>query len=160
MPYTCKIASLAEMHRRWDDELALHPGELNWSVWKDEAIARFLSGRSVPYYGLLDGAVICEATAVPDPAFAPADGLRAVELCAFRTVAAYRGQGYFSALMAFLLRDLKEKGFGRAIVGVEPQETRNRAIYRHWGFTDPAGRSTETYPDGTVIEVEFWAKVL
>ena len=46
----------------------------------------------------------------------------------------------------------------RAVVGAEPEEKRNREIYRHWGFTEDAGTGTETYPDGTVIQFEILGK--
>ena len=162
--YVCKIASLEEMNRKWDDEISRHPGEINWIVWKDEAIKGFRSGRSVPYYGILDGIVICEATAELFPAIPQAGeggkAERCAELCAFRTIKACRGKGYFSKLMDFMLKDLKQKGFSRAMVGVEPDEIHNKAIYHHWGFTEYIHTGTETYPDGTVISVEFYGKQL
>ena len=83
-----------------------------------------------------------------------------MELCAFRTVKPYRGQGWFSKLMDFMLKDLKQKGYTKAVVGVEPDETRNKAIYHHWGFTEYIHTGTETYPDGTIISVEFYGKQL
>ena len=162
--YTCKIASPEEMNRKWDYEISQHPGEKNWIVWKDEAIKGLRAGSSVPYYGILDGTVICEATAVPFSGIPEGnEGKKAehsVELCAFRTIREYRGKGYFSKLMGFMLKDLKQKGFARAVVGVEPDEILNREIYRHWGFTERLHTGTETYPDGTVISVEFYGKQL
>ena len=160
--YACRIASLEDMNRKWDYEIRQHPGNGNWTVWKEEAIEGFRAGRSIPYYGVLEGTIICEATAVlyPDlPDGGETDG-RTVELCAFRTIKGYRGKGYFSVLMRFMLEDLKLKGYTKAVVGVEPREKRNREIYRHWGFTEPVCTGTETYPDGTVIDVEFYGRRL
>ena len=162
--YACKIASLEEMNRKWDYEISQHPGEKNWTVWKDEAIEGFRTGLSLPYYGVLDETVICEATAVLLPGIE--QGIKEekeekiIELCAFRTIKAYRGRGYFSKLMDFMLKDLKRRGFAKAVVGVEPEELINKEIYRHWGFTEPIRTGTETYPDGTVINVEFYGKQL
>jgi hypothetical protein len=94
--YICRIASPEEMNRKWDYEIALHPGEENWVVWKGEAIESARTGRSIPYYGILDGTVICEATAIPDPDIPLTGGEtlagRTVELCAFRTNKEYRGK--------------------------------------------------------------------
>ncbi len=162
--YVCRIASLEEMDRKWDYEINRHPGEKNWIVWRDEAIKSFRTGRSFPYYGILDGTVICEATAVPQSGILR-DGEEgkaeaSAELCAFRTIKPYRGKGYFSKLMDFMLKDLKRRGFARAIVGVEPDEALNHRIYHHWGFTEYIRTGTETYPDGTVISVEFYARRL
>ena len=160
--YICKIASSEEMEQKWDYEIALHSEKENWIVWKDEAIEGARAGRSIPYYGILDGTVICEATAELNPGFGQACGKpdRTVELCAFRTNKEYRGKGYFSKLIAFLQEDLKQKGYKQAVVGVEPEEKHNREIYRHWGFTEDVATGTETYPDGTVIQIEFLGKAL
>ncbi len=161
--YVCKIASPEEMNQKWDYEIRLHPGTENWIVWKGEAIEGFLSGRSVPYYGILDGTVICEATAVLCPDIPQVDRTtesHVIELCAFRTIKEYRGKGYFSKLMDFMLKDLKQKGYTKAVVGVEPEEKLNREIYRHWGFTERISTGTETYPDGTVINAEFYGRQL
>ena len=160
--YICKTASPEEMEQKWDDEIARHPGECNWIVWKGEAMENAREGRSIPYYGILDGTIICEATAVLNPDIGQDDqeNDRSVELCAFRTNKEYRGKGYFSKLMDFLLKDLKQRGYKQAIVGVEPDEKLNREIYRHWGFTEHVSSGTETYPDGTVIEIDFFGKPL
>ncbi len=160
--YLCKIASMEEMEQKWDYEISLHSEKDNWIAWKSEAIGSALAGRSIPYYGILDGTVICEVTAVLNPDFGQACRKpdHTVELCAFRTNKEYRGKGYFSKLMAFLQEDLKQKGYRRAVVGVEPEEKRNREIYRHWGFTEDAGTGTETYPDGTVIQFMILGKQL
>ena len=162
MNYTCRIASPEEMEQKWDYEIALHSEKANWIAWKGEAIESARAGRSIPYYGFRDGTAICEATAVLNPEIGQADrktnGI--VELCAFRTNQEYRGKGYFSKLMDFLQNDLKQRGYTEAIVGVEPRERLNREIYHHWGFTEHVFSGTETYPDGTVIEVDFFGKKL
>ena len=160
--YVCRIATMEEMEQKWNYEIAQHSEKENWIAWKAEAIESARTGRSIPYYGTLDGTVICEATAVLNPDFGQACGKpdHTVELCAFRTNKEYRGKGYFSKLIVFLQEDLKQRGYTRAVVGVEPEEKRNREIYRHWGFTEEAGTGTETYPDGTVIAIEFFGKRL
>ncbi len=162
--YVCRIATEEEMNRKWDYEIGLHADQTNWKAWKEEAIESARAGKSIPYYGILDGTVICEATANLDPDFRHADREktteRAVELCAFRTNQEYRGKGYFSKLMDFMQNDLMQRGYSQAVVGVEPDEKRNREIYHHWGFTEYIGSATETYPDGTVIDVVFFGKQL
>ena len=79
-------------------------------------------------------------------------------LCAFRTVKEYQGKGYFSDLLRFMLDDLKQKGFTKAVLGVEPDDGKNKAMYTHWGFTEFIKSATEQYPDGTVIEVEYYGR--
>lgn len=59
-----------------------------------------------------------------------------------------------------MLDDLREKGFTRATLGVEPAEEINKKIYAHYGFTEYVKRAEETYLDGTVIAVDYFAKRL
>lgn len=63
----------------------------------------------------------------------------------------YRGKGYFSKLFKYMINDLKEKGYAKAIVGVKPKELINKEIYNHYGFTEYIKTSSELYPDGTKI---------
>ena len=162
--FVCKIASLEEVYRKWDGEIRQHPREENWIIWKEEAIRNYRTGKSIPYYGLLDDEIICEATAVIDlNAMQNGEGMmddQTVYLCAFRTVKQYQGKGHFSKLMRFMLDDLRQKGYTKAILGVEPNEETNKAIYRNWGFTESIKSATEQYPDGTIIDVEYYGKCL
>lgn len=162
--FVCKIASLEEFTRKWAIEIQRHPGDNNWRVWRIEALHRFLTGRSVPYYGFLDGTAVCEATALLDPATVQ-NGAGMMEehtvyLCAFRTEEPFRGKGYFSRLLTFLQDDLKRKGYTKAVLGVEPGAADNKAMYQHWGFTELIKTATETDPDGAVTTVEYYGKRL
>ena len=77
---------------------------------------------------------------------------------AFRTNEPFIGQGYFSRLFAFMLEDLRGRGYRRFTVGVESGDEKNRAIYAHYGFTEYIRTEAEQYPDGAVIHVEYYAK--
>lgn len=162
--YICKIASLEEINQKWDYEIKHHPGNDNWNIWKTEAINNFQSGKSIPYYGILDGTIICEATALIHPDVIQ-NSERMIDkhtayLCAFRTIKEYRGKGYFSRLLRFMLNDLKQKGYTKAVLGVESDEEKNKAMYANWGFTEFIKSASEQYPDGTVIVVEYYKKEL
>ncbi len=159
----CKIASLDEMERKWRYEIDRHAsGRENWIIWREEALENARNGKAIPYYGILDGSVICEATAVIHPETAQnSEGLIDQEtayLCAFRTNEPFRGKGYFSRLFAFLLNDLRSRGYRYVTLGVETGDTKNKEIYRHYGFTRYIRTATEEYPDGTVIRVEYYAR--
>jgi GNAT superfamily N-acetyltransferase len=162
--YICKPASENEMHEKWNYEIAMHPGESNWNIWKDSAIRRVKNGQSITYYGILDGKIISEATALLDPKEVQnSEGLvdeKTVYLSAFRTNKEYRGKGYFSKLFRFLLSDLASRGYKRVTLGVEPHETENMQIYFHYGFTDFIKLARETYPDGETIDVIYYGKDL
>ena len=38
--YVCKLSSENEMQEKWDYEIAIHPDESNWKIWKASAINR------------------------------------------------------------------------------------------------------------------------
>ncbi len=163
--YICKIPSMEEMNIKWDYEIE-HSGEDrdNWIIWKQKNTENFRNGYIIPYYGILDGFIICEATAIINQTAAQnSDGLVGNEtayLSAFRTVPKFQGRGYFSILFRYMVSDLKKKGYTKLTLGVEPCEEKNRQIYNHYGFTEYIKTGTETYPDGTVIDVDYYAKYI
>ena len=136
----------------------------NWIVWKKRSIENYERGYTIPYYGILEGNIICEATAMVHPKVVQnSDGLvggHTVYLSAFRTIDKFQGKGYFSKLFHFMMDDLQQKGFTKATLGVEPDEEKNKEIYAHYGFTEYIKSAKEYYPDGTVIDVEYYGKTL
>ena len=165
MAYMCKIASMEEMERKWNAEILRNIDEKdNWVAWKAEAMENEINHCSITCYGILDDQIICEATAIILPGKPQNDeGLvddQTAYLCAFRTMEEYRGQGFFSKLLNFLFENLRSRGFKRATVGVEVGDETNLQIYRHFGFVHYVKQGRETYPDGTEIDVRYYAKTL
>ena len=123
-----------------------------------------IQGKSLPYYGVLDGQIISEGTAILDGSIAQnSAGLvdtKTAYLSAFHTIPEYQGKGYFSKLFLYMLEDLKNRGYEKVTLGVELQETENKAIYFHFGFTEHIKNGVEAYPDGTKIDVEYYGKNL
>lgn len=163
--YICKIATVDEMNSKWNYEIdhATNDKE-NWAIWKKENIERFQKGFIIPYYGVLDGKIICECTAAINPSVVQ-NALNLVDektayLTAFRTLPEYQGRGYFSKLFKFMIEDLKNKGYERVTLGVEPEEIKNKEIYFKYGFNEHIKDSKEVYPDGTEINVEYYGKKL
>ena len=139
--YLCKIASLEEMNRKWDYEIEHNINDArNWIIWKSHFLENFKNDYIIPYYGILDGNIICEATAMLNSEVVQnSEGLvgnGVVYLSAFRTIEEYQGKGYFSKLMKFMLNDLKQRGIVRVTLGVEPAEETNKKIYAHYGFNE------------------------
>lgn len=163
--YICKIATLDEMNIKWDYEIAKATGDKdNWIVWKKSNIERFKKGIIIPYYGILNGEIICECTALlSDSIVRNPKGLvgdKTVYLSAFRTNEEYQGRGYFSKLFKYMISDLKSRGYEKVTLGVEPTELKNKMIYNKYGFTEHIKDGKEEYPDGTVIEVEYYGKYI
>ena len=163
--FVCKVASIQEMDEKWDYEIA-HSGEdkENWITWKEQHMEYYRKGYSLPYYGIPDGQIICEATAMLHPSVVQnSKGLvdnRTVYLGAFRTVVGFQGKGYFSKLFRYMLDDLGRRGYTKATLGVEPWDETNKRIYAHYGFTEFIKSGKEQYPDGTEIEVEYYGSAI
>lgn len=157
--YICKMAAIDEMEVKWNYEIKKHKNR-NWKIWKHESISRVKNGQSIVYYGVLNGEIICEATAMFDKSIVQnCEGLvddKTVYLCAFRTVEKHQGKGYFSRLFQFMIDDLKRRGYKKVTLGVEPMEIDNLKIYQHLGFDTFIKSAQEIYPDGTVIDVDYY----
>lgn len=157
--YICKIATIDEMEQKWNYEIKKNKGP-NWKIWKAQAIERVENGQSIAYYGILNGKIICETTALLDKSIVQnSENLvddKTVYLCAFRTIDKYQGRGYFSRLFRFMISDLKSRGYEKVTLGVEPDETDNLKIYKYLGFNEFIKSAKETYPDGTVIDVDYY----
>ncbi len=163
--FICKIASPQEMKIKWEYEIAQRGTDKeNWIVWMKQSLENYNLGYTFPYYGILEGIIICEATAMVHPKVVQnSTGLvdsRTVYLSAFRTISQFQGKGYFSKLFRFMIEDLRQKGFTKATLGVEPADEKNKEIYTHYGFTEYIKSGKEYYPDGTVIDVEYYGKTI
>lgn len=138
--YECKLGTLEDMNTKWDYEINAHPGDISWIEYKKKFIESFNKGNRISYYGFLDGKIICEVTAIINK-----DEMTNLEdivddktayLCAFRTIKEYENKGYFGKLYRYMENDLKEKGYNKLILGVEPSEVRNMQIYFKLGYTN------------------------
>ena len=163
--YKCKIATIEEMNKKWDYEIEnAKEDKENLKIWKERHIERFQKKIAIPYYGLLDGNIICECTASLDASIVENNkkliNKETAYLSAFRTIEQYQGQGYFSILFQYMIKDLKHRGYKYATLGVEPTELKNKAIYQKYGFTEHLEDSKEIYPDGTIVKVEYYRKKL
>ncbi|HAB66740.1 MAG TPA: N-acetyltransferase [Firmicutes bacterium] len=161
--YVCKIATIEEMNKKWDYEIdKAVDDKSNWIIWKKENIERFKNNQIIPYYGLLNGKIICECTAALSPSIVQnSDNLvdeNIAYLTAFRTIPEYQGKGYFSRLFKFMINDLQARGYKKVTLGVEPEETKNKNIYFNYGFNEHIKDAKEVYPDGTEIDVEYYGK--
>ena len=162
--FTCKIAPLSDIEKRWDTLIKNHPDNPNWSIWKNDTIINNQNNSRISYYGYLDGEIISEATAIISPldtAISNSEKLISKDmayLTAFRTDSKYQNKGYFSKLYKFMEEDLKNRGFTKLSLGVEPQEVKNMMIYFKYGFTNYIKTATETYPTGKTITVNYYYK--
>ena len=135
-------ATLEDLNRVWDYQIAQNPDEPRNQRWRDSYISRNVQNRAATYVVAADGEPVGEVTldyyaeACGNPDIRPklADGKATAYVTALRIRSAYEGQGYISALMRCMEDGARERGFSRLVIGVEAAETRNLAIYLHWGY--------------------------
>lgn len=84
------------------------------------------------------------------------EGQRAY-LYAFRIDKKYQGKGYGRYLLAYVLNDLKAKGYTEFTVGVEDDNARAIHIYKSFGFNDVIARKNEEY-QGDRYEYNLYLK--
>lgn len=161
--FQCRIASFLEINNHWNDMIEKHERDQeNWIAWKEQTLENYSQGHCLIYYGFLDGVVVCEATAHIHPhGVQNSKDLvdeKSAYLCAFRTTLNYQRKGYFSVLFKFMIDDLRQRGFSQFTLGVESIEIKNKQIYEHYGFTTFIKSAQERYPDGTIIDVEYYKK--
>ena len=64
------------------------------------------------------------------------DGKNIANMSTFRIEKEYEGKGHISKLVKLAERYAKQKGYKFLSIGCEAQESRNLAIYLHFGFTN------------------------
>ena len=135
-------ATIDDLERVWDYNMAMNPDEPRMQRWKDSYITRNVQGRASTYVALIDGEPVGEVTldyfaeAYGNPEIRKylADGSKTGYLTALRIRKEFEGKGYVSGLMKFVEQDAVRQGFSALTIGVEAAETRNLAMYLHWGY--------------------------
>ena len=124
--YKYQIASIADLELRWDKNIADNIGDDRWVTWKSIAIENQKNKKCITFVILYGEEPIGEGTLIPT--------LQSVEINGLRIDKQYEGKGHISKLVKIMEQYAKNEGYKIAIIGVEPKETRNLAIYLHWGY--------------------------
>lgn len=138
-----RAATREDLESLWSLNITSHPEDNRWVHWKDEYIGYNLNGKAVTYAVVIDGQAVGEGTLLFSPdcraiegRTALADGVSVANVNALRIIKAYEGQGHISSLMRLMEREALARGYTHLTIGVDAWETRNLAIYLHWGYRD------------------------
>ena len=133
-----RIITDAEFDLLWDRNEAADPGEPMWPIWRQRFRDRIDKGQAITFGVILDGDPVGEGTlelSTPkDPRLC--NGTDTAYLAALRIYKEHEGQGHISRLVKTMENFAREKGITTMTIGVEENETRNRAIYSHWGYVN------------------------
>lgn len=134
-------ATTADLDRLWDKNIARNPEDERWVRWKKEYMDYNARGQAKTFAIVCDCEPVGEGTLLLDPQckavggrLTLADGIGTANVNALRIEKAYEGQGHISHMMACLEQYARECGCHELTIGVEARETRNLAIYLHWGY--------------------------
>ncbi len=135
-------ATFDDLNRIWDYTMAMNPDEPRMQRWRESYITRNREGRAATYVAVVDGEPVGEVTldyhadayGNPDTRKFLADGKNTAYVTALRIREEFEGKGYISGLVAFMEASAREMGYTSLSIGVEAAETRNLAIYLHWGY--------------------------
>ena len=133
-----RIATRQDFDTLWDRNMAEDPGEPMWPVWRERFRQRIDLGQAITFCVVIDGDPVGEGTLELNTGKDSrlCDGRENAYLAALRIRKEFEGQGHISRLVRMMEDHGKKLGFRRITIGVEEQETRNRAIYEHWGYVN------------------------
>lgn len=138
-----RCAAPADLEILWDRNITENPDDERWVRWKREFIGYNRSGKARTFCVVLNGCPVGEGTLLLSSDCKAVAGRK--ELCNDRDIAninalriqkAYEGKGYIAKLMKEIERYAVCNGISKLTIGVAANETRNLAIYLHWGFTE------------------------
>ena len=141
MTFTYRLATPQDLEIIWNKNIADNPEDDRWIHWKEEYIHYNKTGMAQTFVVLYDEEPVGECTLILSPEcnavrgrMELADGESIANINALRIFEEYERQGHISKLMKIVEEAAKEQGIQALTIGVEAKETRNLAIYLHWGY--------------------------
>ena len=139
--YEYAPATPETLRQIWEKNIADHPGDDSWEAWRDVITAYNEKGLCQTFIVCYCGKPIGEGTLIFSPECkaisgrtALADGRKTANINALRINKAHEGKGHISRLVKLMEQAAKARGYDTLTIGVEARETRNLAIYLHWGY--------------------------
>ncbi len=141
MTFTYRLATPQELEIIWNKNITENPEDARWVLWKEEYIRYNKTGMAQTYVVVCDGEPVGECTLILSPECNAvrgrtelANGMTIANINALRIAKEYERQGHISKLMASVEDAAKVQNIQALTIGVEAKETRNLAIYLHWGY--------------------------
>lgn len=143
-------ATREDLEKIWNMDIADHSGNERWVVWKNLYLSYNRDGNASTFVVICGGVPVGQGTLLFSPeceAVASrtelADNKNIANINALRIRKEYEGKGHISALVRMMERYAAQNGYKRLTIGVEARETRNLAIYLHWGYNQFVTAETE-----------------
>ena len=140
-PLVNRVATLDELKKLWEYNIKIHANDIRWINWQTEAIENHVTGKSKTFIIFKDTKPIGEITLIISPECQAVknrpllcNGKNIANINAIRIMKEYEGQGHISKLLKVVEQYAKKNRINILTIGVDAHETRNIAIYLHWGY--------------------------
>lgn len=138
-----RLAAKEELDTIWDYNILQNNGDKRWVYWKKEYIEYNLTKKALTFLALDNDVPVGEGTLILSPEckavagrLSLCDGKTIANVNALRIQKDYEAKGYISRLMKKIEAYADSRNIVALTIGVDAKETRNLAIYLHWGFTE------------------------
>ena len=135
-------ATMNDLNTIWDKDIKSHIDDKRYVKWKKSFIEANKNGDIITFVVLNENDPIGQCSIVLNKEnikFECKDllcaGNEKAYLSTIRIDKQYEGQGHISKLVKTVETFAKKKGFSYLTIGVEAKESRNLAIYLHFGYT-------------------------
>lgn len=143
MNFVYRKVSLADLEKIWDKNIKEHKGDKRWIKWKSEMIENNRDSKAATFVVFCNDEPIGEGTVLLSPKCKAirnrkklCDGKGTANLNALRIQKEYENKGHISKLVKEIEKYALLSGYSYLTIGVEAKETRNLAIYLHWGYNE------------------------
>lgn len=136
-------ATLSDLEKIWDKDIAENANDERYVRWKKQYIKNNKSGACSTFVCVDDENPVGQITVLYSTECSAVknrpllcDGVSRANMNAFRIEKAYEGQGHISKLVSLAEEEAKQRGIKTLTIGSEAKESRNLAIYLHFGYTN------------------------
>ncbi|MDD4797310.1 MAG: GNAT family N-acetyltransferase [Eubacteriales bacterium] len=136
-----RAATAEDLEKIWQKDVAQNAGDERWPRWKAEYVENNRTGQCKTFVVLREGEPVGQGTLLFSPACSAVLGQRELadegniaNVNALRITKEWEGGGHISKLMRLMEQWAANAGYRQLTIGVEARESRNLAIYLHWGY--------------------------
>lgn len=138
-----RIATRDDLEKIWAKDIAKNQGDQCWIRWREQNLEYNRLGKATTFVVLVNDDPIGQITILFSPECSAVkdrtmlcNDINVANMNAFRIEKEYEGQGHISKLVKMAEAFAKDKGVSYLTIGCEAKESRNLAIYLHFGYTE------------------------
>ena len=136
-------ATIEDLEKIWDKDIKQNKGEDCYIRWKQQYMEYNETGKATTFVVLDEDEPVGQITVLFSTECSAVknrpllcNGKTKANMNAFRIDKKYEGQGHISKLVKMAEKYAKDKGITYLTIGSEAKESRNLAIYLHFGYKE------------------------